>query len=184
MRNNGGGWTTDMLMTILTQPVHAYTIGRNGEVGYPQPRYPMYRWEKPIAVICNAGSYSNAEIFSHAVKTIDRGPVVGVETGGNVISTGGWTTMDGGWIRMPLRGWYVWGDENDPSRNNKNQEAPGANWGGAVPDYPVPYTHADRIADRDPQLEKAIELMIEAAVAEARKPKPGDVRGKLNYETP
>jgi len=184
VRNNGGGWTTDMLMTILTQPVHAYTIGRNGEVGYPQPRYPMYRWEKPIAVICNAGSYSNAEIFSHAVKTIDRGPVVGVETGGNVISTGGWTTMDGGWIRMPLRGWYVWGDENDPSRNNKNQEAPGANWGGAVPDYPVPYTHADRIADRDPQLEKAIELMIEAAVAEARKPKPGDVRGKLNYETP
>ncbi|MCB2212244.1 hypothetical protein KQI52_09055 [bacterium] len=183
VRNNGGGWTTDMLLTILTQPVHAYTIGRNGEVGYPQPRYPMYRWEKPIAVLCNAGSYSNAEIFSHAVKTIDRGPVVGEETGGNVISTGGWTTMDGGWIRMPFRGWYVWGDENDSSRNNKNQEAPGMN-SGAVPDYPVPYTHADRIADRDPQLDKAIELMIEAADMEAQKPKPGDVRGKLNYETP
>jgi len=26
VRNNGGGWTTDLLMTILTQPVHAYTI--------------------------------------------------------------------------------------------------------------------------------------------------------------
>jgi tricorn protease len=184
VRNNGGGWTTDMFLTILTQPVHGYTIGRNGEVGYPQPRYPMYRWEKPIAVICNAGSYSNAEIFSHAVKTIDRGPVIGEETGGNVISTGGWSTMDGGWIRMPFRGWYVWGDKTDPSRNNKNQEAPGAGWGGAVPDYPVPFTHADRIADRDPQLDKAIELMIEAANAEARLPKPGDVRGKVNYETP
>ncbi|MBS1261193.1 MAG: Tricorn protease [Calditrichaeota bacterium] len=183
VRDNGGGWTTDMLLTILTQPVHAYTIARDGEVGYPQPRYPMYRWEKPVAVICNAGSYSNAEIFSHAIRTIDRGPLVGEETGGNVISTGGWRTLDGGWIRMPFRGWYVWGDENDPSRNNKNQEAPGA-VSGAVPDFPVELSHADRIADRDPQLEKAVQLMIEAAQARAQQSKPSDYKGDRNYDRP
>ncbi len=151
VRNNGGGWTTDMLLTILTQPVHAYTIGRDGEIGYPQPRYPLYRWEKPIAVICNEGSYSNAEIFSHAIQTIGRGPLVGAETGGNVISTGGWTTLDGGWIRLPFRGWYVFGTRLD-------QEGV-----GAVPDYIVPLGPPEMIRHDDPQLDKAVELMKAAA---------------------
>ncbi|MBD3165816.1 hypothetical protein GF324_04415 [bacterium] len=154
VRDNGGGWTTDMLMTILTQPVHAYTVGRDGEIGYPQPRYPLYRWEKPIAVLCNENSYSNAEIFSHAVKTIDRGPVIGTQTGGNVISTWGWSTLDGALVRLPMRGWYVWGDQNEPERNNLNEEH-----NGAVPTDPVPYGPGDRMNDRDPQLDKAIELM-------------------------
>ncbi len=167
VRDNGGGWTTDMLMTILTQPVHAYTVPRNGGIGYPQPRYPLYRWEKPIAVICNEGSYSNAEIFSHATKTINRGPLVGKTTGGNVISTGGWQTLDGGWIRLPFRGWYVWGDETDPQRNNLNEEG-----NGAVPDYPVDFTPADRMYDRDPQLDKAIELMDQAAQEWRDRPDP------------
>ncbi len=167
VRWNGGGWTTDMLLTILTQPEHAYTIGRDGDIGYPQPRYPMYRWTKPIAVICDENSYSNAEIFSHAIKTIDRGPVVGNITGGNVISTGGWTTQDGGHVRMPFRGFYVWGDKKHPERNNKNQEH-----GGAIPDYIVVLTPGDRMHDRDPQLDKATDLMIEAAKEEAMKPTP------------
>ncbi len=168
VRDNGGGWTTDMLLTILTQPVHSYTIGRNGEIGYPQPRYPLYRWEKPIAVICNEGSYSNAEIFSHAIKTINRGPVVGIQTGGNVISTSGWTLMDGAHIRLPLRGWYVWGDANNPERNNMNQEHH-----GAIPDYEVPLTPGDQLHDADPQLDRAIELMMEAADEYNAQPQPG-----------
>ncbi|MCB2200529.1 hypothetical protein KQI63_14060 [bacterium] len=177
VRDNGGGWTTDMLLTILTQPVHAYTVARDGVVGYPQPRYPLYRWEKPIAVICNEGSYSNAEIFSHAIQTIGRGPVIGNTTGGNVISTGGWTTLDGAHIRMPFRGWYVWGgtDTPTPERNNLNEEG-----NGCVPDYLVPYTQADWNNGRDPQLDKATELMIEAAAAEAAKPKPSPKLDNMN----
>ncbi len=172
VRNNGGGWTTDMLLTILTQPVHAYTIGRDGEVGYPdQERLPLQKWAKPIAVICNENSYSNAEIFSHAVKTIGRGPVVGVQTGGNVISTWGWTTLDGGHIRLPMRGWYVWGDEKNPERNNINQEH-----GGCIPDYIVPLGPAEYMKSTDPQLDKAIELMIDAADKEKDKPVPSPKR--------
>lgn len=169
VRDNGGGWTTDMLLTILTQPVHAYTIGRDGEVGYPQPRYPLYRWEKPIAVICNEGSYSNAEIFSHAIKTINRGPVIGIQTGGNVISTSGWTMMDGAHVRLPMRGWYVWGDSINTERNNLNEEH-----NGAVPDYIVPLTPGDRMEDRDPQLDQAIELMMQAVEEWRARPQPGE----------
>jgi tricorn protease len=174
VRNNGGGWTTDLLLTILTQPEHAYTIPRDGEIGYPQPeRQPFVRWSKPIAVICNEGSYSNAEIFSHAIKTIGRGPVVGWETGGNVISTGGFGNRYNGYIRMPYRGWYVWGDEKNPERNHKNQEGV-HDLPGFLPDYPVWLSPADRLHGRDPQLQKAIELMIEAADAEKKKPQRED----------
>lgn len=174
VRQNGGGWTTDLLLTILTQPVHAYTVPRNGDIGYPQSeRQTFYRWEKPIAVICNEGSYSNAEIFSHAIKTINRGPVVGMETGGNVISTGGFSNRYQGYIRLPMRGWYVWGDENHPERNHKNQEGV-HDLTGCIPDYVVDLTPADQMHRRDPQLDKAIELMVLAADEERTKPQRSD----------
>jgi len=171
VRNNGGGWTTDLLLTILTQPEHAFTVGRDGAVGYPQvERQPFYRWSKPVAVICNEGSYSNAEIFSHAVKTLGRGPVVGAETGGNVISTGGFGNRYRGYVRLPGRGWYVCGDAANPERNGKPQEAR-HDLTGCLPDHMIALTPADRLHDRDPQLDKAVELMLEAADAERHKPR-------------
>jgi len=171
VRNNGGGWTTDLLLTILTQPVHAFTVGRDGEAGYPQvERQPFYRWSKPVAVICNEGSYSNAEIFSHAIKTLGRGPVIGAETGGNVISTGAFGNRYRGYVRLPGRGWYVWGDDADSERNGKPQEAR-QDLSGCLPDHMVPLTPADRMHDRDPQLDKAVELMVEAADAQRRAPR-------------
>jgi len=164
VRWNGGGWTTDMLLTILTQPVHAYTVPRGGGFGYPDAeRLPLQRWNKPVAVVCNEDSYSNAEIFSHAIKTLGRGPVVGQTTGGNVISTGGWRTLDGGWVRLPFRGWYVWGDQTNIDRNNRNQEH-----GGCIPTHLVPRGPAEWLSGADPQLEKAVELMQEAAREQAR----------------
>ena len=39
-------------------------------------------WTKPIVVLCNQNSFSNAEIFSHAIKTLKRGRLVGVPTAG------------------------------------------------------------------------------------------------------
>jgi tricorn protease len=168
VRDNGGGWTTDLLLTILTQPVHAYTIGRGGGIGYPEAeRLPLQRWSKPIAVLCNQNSYSNAEIFSHAIQTIGRGPVVGTATGGNVISTGSIRTLDGGRVRLPGRGWYVWNDRQHPERNNLNMEH-----GGCVPDEIVPQTPVQLQRGEDPQLERAVELMLEAADRERRAPQP------------
>jgi tricorn protease len=177
VRWNGGGWTTDLLLTILTQPLHAYTLPRGGVIGYPDAeRLPLQRWNKPIAVICDESSYSNAEIFSHAIKTIGRGPVVGETTGGNVISTGGWTTLDGGWVRLPFRGWYTWGDPDNPERNNRNQEH-----GGCVPDHLVPLGPVELLAGQDPQLQKAVQLMLEAAADHAMIPQPSPRRAEAAF---
>ena len=137
VRYNGGGSTTDYLMAILNYKQHAYTIPRGASNDpekdklkfreyYPTGERLVYAaWTKPSIALCNEGSYSNAEIFSHAYKTLGIGKLVGVPTNGSVISTGGRALMDGSFVRLPFRGWYT-------KATDKNQElAP------AVPDIIV-----------------------------------------------
>ena len=107
VRFNGGGSTTDHVLTALTQPVHAMTMSRGSGVGYPQDRKVYASWSKPIVLMCNEHSFSNAEILSHAVKQLGRGRLVGMRTAGGVISTGGVRLVDGSMVRMPGRGWYL-----------------------------------------------------------------------------
>ena len=76
VRENGGGFTTDHLLTALTQPRHAITVPRGGGRGYPHDRKIYASWNKPIVVLCNQNSFSNAEIFSHAVKNLKRGNII------------------------------------------------------------------------------------------------------------
>jgi tricorn protease len=160
VRENGGGSTTDHLLTALTQPSHAITVPRGGAPGYPQDRIVYATWNKPIVVLCNQNSYSNAEIFSHAIKTLKRGQVVGVPTAGGVISTGAVKIMDVGTLRLPFRGWYLPGDGQDMELN------------GAVPDHVLWPAPGDLPRGVDAQLEKAIEV-LKADVAEwKQKPQP------------
>jgi tricorn protease len=147
VRYNGGGRTADYLLAMLHPPRHAYTIGRNGERGYPQDRLPVIGWHQPIAVLCNERSFSNAEIFAHAIKTLKRGPLVGMPTAGGVISTGQRRLMDGSTVSTPGRGWFT----IDKGVNLEGN--------GAVPDHLVDYTPDDEALGRDPQLEKAVEVV-------------------------
>ncbi len=150
VRENGGGFTTDHLLTALTQPTHAITVPRGGNRGYPHDRRVYATWHKPIAVLCNQNSFSNAEIFSHAIKHLQRGPLVGVPTAGGVISTGSAQIMDVGRIRMPFRGWYLAGSGEDMELH------------GAVPDHIV-WPHPGEIPSGiDRQLDRAIEVLEEA----------------------
>ncbi len=147
VRNNGGGSTTDHLLTALTQPVHAIAVARGGGPGYPQDRKVYATWNKPIVVLCNQNSFSNAEIFSHAIKTLGRGKLVGVPTAGGVISTGSTTIMDIGTLRLPTRGWYVLDTGEDMELN------------GAVPHYIVWPQPGQLAAGKDVQIEKAVEVL-------------------------
>jgi len=148
VRNNGGGFTADHLLTVLVPPVHATTIPRGGGSGYPGDRRVYTTWTKPIVVLCNEKSFSNAEIFSHAIKNLKRGKLVGVPTAGGVISTGSKSIMNLGTIRMPGRGWFLPNGE-DMERN------------GAVPDHIVWPLPGEMSAGKDRQLEKAIEVLIQ-----------------------
>ncbi len=156
VRYNGGGWTTDYLMAILNVKQHAYTVPRGAAKSlkeenkkfqqyYPYAkRLPFYPWTKPSIAICNADSYSNAEIFSHAFKNLGIGKLVGIPTFGAVISTGGHGLLDGSYVRMPYRAWFV-------KATGENMEH-----GPAVPDFIVHDPPDAKEKGTDPQLERAV----------------------------
>ena len=91
VRNNGGGWTTDYLMTILSVRRHAWTVPRGADPkakAYPDAeRLPMPAWTRPALTLCDQDSYSNAEIFSWAFQTLKRGSVVGTPTFASCLSS-------------------------------------------------------------------------------------------------
>ncbi|MEM6525445.1 MAG: S41 family peptidase [Bacteroidota bacterium] len=159
VRYNGGGWTTDYLMAVLNVKQHAYTIPRGAAKSldenknftqyYPySERLPLSSWTKPSIAMCNESSYSNAEIFSHAYKTLGIGTLVGMPTFGAVISTGGQGLLDGSFVRMPFRAWYVKATEE----NMEN--------GPAVPDVIIDNPPASRAIGQDAQLKKSVELLL------------------------
>jgi tricorn protease len=149
VRENGGGSTADHLLTALTQPEHAYTRPRGGTGrGYPQDRRVYATWSKPIAVLCNQNSFSNAEIFPHAIKTLGRGQIIGVPTAGGVVSTGSASLYGGaGMVRMPFRGWFLLKDGEDMELN------------GCVPDHIVWPQPTEWPRGIDKQVEKAVEVL-------------------------
>jgi tricorn protease len=148
IRDNGGGFITDHLLTVLCQPRHAVTIPRGGGPGYPQDRKVYASWHKPLVVVCNQNSFSNAEIFAHAIKTLKRGPLVGVTTAGGVISATRDRILDAGTLRIPFRGWFSPETGDDMEMN------------GAVPDHVVWPEPGQLISGQDPQLGKAIEVLL------------------------
>ncbi|HBE68875.1 MAG TPA: hypothetical protein DDW52_12075, partial [Planctomycetaceae bacterium] len=156
VRDNGGGSTTDRLLTSLTQPRHAITVPRGGGQGYPHDRSVYAYWNKPIIVLCNQNSYSNAEIFSHAIKGLGRGKVVGVRTAGGVVSTGSATVIDVGRIRVPFRGWFVLGTGEDMERN------------GCEPNVTIWPEPGELPQGIDRQLEKAVQMLVDEVGAGRR----------------
>lgn len=160
VRYNGGGWTTDYMMAVLNVKQHSYTIPRGAAKSldaenkkfkefYPySERLPLSAWTKPSVALCNESSYSNAEIFSHAYKTLGIGTLVGMPTFGAVISTGGQGLIDGSFVRMPFRAWYV----KSTGENMEN--------GPAVPDVLVENAPGSRAKGEDSQLRKSVEVLL------------------------
>ncbi|MEJ2079187.1 MAG: S41 family peptidase [Acidobacteriota bacterium] len=152
VRNNGGGWTTDRLLSSIMVEPHAYTVPRGADGKrtdvYPQDRLFIERYTLPIDMLCNEKSFSNAEIISHAFKTLKRGTLVGQETNGSVISTGAFQLVDGTRVRLPYRGWYL-PDGTDMENH------------GAMPDLIVEQTPQAESRGVDEQLQAAVKDLLQ-----------------------
>jgi C-terminal processing protease CtpA/Prc/Tol biopolymer transport system component len=160
VRYNGGGWTTDRVMTVLTTQQHAYTVPRGATNNLQRDNkkyagnYPYNERAilsvntKPLVALANENSYSNAEIFAHAFKSFKLGKLVGQPTFGAVISTGSHRLQNGA-IRMPFRAWYV-------KESGMNMEH-----GPAVPDYLVTNKPGWKARGEDDQLKKAVEVLLQ-----------------------
>lgn len=144
VRNNGGGRIHDDLFAILTKKVHAYETPRDG-LKMTQPFGAFFR---PMILLINGSSFSDAEIFPNGFRANGLGKIVGVPTGGGVIGTADTVLLDGQTrFRVPRTGWQT--------LDGRNLE----NW-GVPPDLYVEITPADYLAGKDPQMERAVQELL------------------------
>ncbi|MFO7810449.1 MAG: S41 family peptidase [Candidatus Delongbacteria bacterium] len=146
VRYNGGGYTHDDLIEILTKKQYAYSRVRRNEG--KMIKSPNRIWDKPSSVIINRSSFSDAEIFPAIYRELDLGKIIGTPTSGGVIGTGSHKLIDSSSMRMPFVGWF--------RKDGVNMEG-----NGVKPDIYVDPTFEQLISDYDPELRKAVEVMLE-----------------------
>lgn len=144
IRFNPGGRIHDDLLAILTRRPHAYETPRDGE----RETQPYQVWARPIVLLINEFSASDAEIFPNGFRYYGLGQIVGVPTAGAVIGTRNITLIDGTTFRVPQTGWET--VSGKPMENH-----------GVQPDILVENTPEDNAADRDVQLETAVRSLLE-----------------------
>jgi Tol biopolymer transport system component/C-terminal processing protease CtpA/Prc len=169
LRNNSGGNIHQAVIDILSRRQYASNSNHRGPTGKSPPLF----WARPIVLLINERSFSDAEVFAHAFKTLKLGTIVGVPTPGAVIGTRDITLSDGSTFRVTLAGYH--------NLDGTNQEGH-----GCVPDVLVEVSVDDRIAGRDPQIVKAIELALAeiAPKKEAAAPKPADTPAPTDAPKP
>lgn len=144
VRFNGGGRIHDDLFALLTRRPHAYEVPRDGD----RASQPFQLWDRPIVLLINEYSASDAEIFPNGFRELGLGKLVGVPTAGAVIGTHDITLVDGTRFRVPATGWFS--AANRPMENV-----------GVVPDALVEQSPEDNAAGADHQLEAAVRLLQE-----------------------
>jgi tricorn protease len=97
-------------------------------------------------VLQNEHSYSNAEIFPSSMRAKGLAQLIGVATPGYVIWTDALSLVDGTKARMPMTGAYRL--DGSPMENN-----------GEKPDIEVRLSPDDWLNNRDPQIDKAVEVL-------------------------
>jgi carboxyl-terminal processing protease len=150
LRNNGGGYLTsavDVASEFVDKGVVMYEESGDGT------RKPLEAVKGglatgiPLVILVNEGSASASEIVAGAIQDMQRGKLVGVTTYGKGSVQMPTTLMNNeGAVRITIARWLT----------PKGRTINGV---GLTPDYEVPITDADISAGRDPQLDKAIEVL-------------------------
>ena len=144
LRWNTGGNVHDAVLQHLSQRPYLQWQYRNGGRS-PQPNFAPAA--KPIVLLINEQSLSDAEMTAAGFKELGLGTIVGTPTYRWIIFTSGKSLVDGSRYRLPSWGCYT--------LDGKNLEKT-----GVEPDIRVDNTAADRLNGRDPQLERAIEVVL------------------------
>ncbi|GHB71126.1 S41 family peptidase [Persicitalea jodogahamensis] len=146
LRYNTGGNVHDLVLQFLSQKPYLKWKYRGGAFTL-QPNFGVAA--KPIVMLINEQSLSDAEMTATGFKALKLGKVIGTETYRWIIFTSGKGLVDGSFFRLPSWGCYTL-DGDDIEKE------------GVKPDIYVKQTFVQRLADEDPQLDRAIaEIMGE-----------------------
>lgn len=145
LRYNTGGNIHDDLIKFLSQRPYLNWKFREGMVS-PQPHFAPSG--KPIVLLINQSSLSDAEMTAAAFRELGLGTIVGTETYRWIIFTSSSSLVDGSSCRLPAWGCYTL-DGTD------------LEFSGVKPDIYIRNHFTDIINDKDPQLEKSVEVLLE-----------------------
>jgi len=150
-RYNGGGFIPDFIMNVLRQQLVNMWQPRHGMAG----RTPGTAFLGHMAMISNGYAGSGGDALPYYFKAYELGPVIGTRTWGGLVGVARRIPlMDGGVVTFPEFGLY-----------NLDGDFEVENY-GVDPTIPVENLPPQVIDGRDPQLEKTVEVLLEAIAAE------------------
>jgi len=144
LRYNTGGNVHDEVLQFLSQKPYLQWKYREGALT-PQPNFSPAA--KPIVLLINEQSLSDAEMTATGFKELGLGTIMGTETYRWIIFTSGKGLVDGSFYRLPSWGCYTLDGQNIEKT-------------GVAPDVFIKNTFKDRVEGKDPQLDKAIEFVL------------------------
>jgi tricorn protease len=149
VRGNSGGHISELVVEKLARRLIGWD---NGRWLRPTP-YPHDARRGPVVTLADEFAGSDGDIVTAAIRLLGLGPVVGTRTWGGVIGIDGLPgheLVDGTHVTVPRYAFwfetYGWSVENH----------------GVDPDVEVLVSPDDWAAGRDPQLETAVRLALEA----------------------
>ena len=154
LRGNGGGFLTSAVDVssefIPSGVILTERYGDGREDAYSASGDGVAT-DIPMMVLVDAGSASASEIVAGALQDYGRARLVGETTFGKG-SVQNWRALagDGGAVRVTIARWYT----------PKDRSIQGS---GLTPDVTVALTQDDIDAKRDPQMDRAVALLLEAA---------------------
>ena len=144
-RFNGGGQVADYYIDHLRRPYISHWATRYG-VDFRTPSAAILG---PKVMIIDETAGSGGDLLPWMFNKLGLGTLVGKRTWGGLVGTLGFPIlMDGGFVTAPNLA--IWTEDGFVVENV-----------GVPPDVDVEQWPADVIAGRDPQLEKAIEIVLE-----------------------
>lgn len=144
LRYNTGGNVHDEVLKFLSQKTYLNWKYREGKLSQQSNFSPA---DKPIVLLINEQSLSDAEMTSQGFKALKLGTIIGNETYRWIIFTSGVSLVDGSSVRMP--GWGCYSLEGKDMEMN-----------GVQPDIKVINTFEDKLNGRDPQVDRAVEEIL------------------------
>ena len=146
-RYNHGGYIADYIIDLLERPLRNCAISREGEK-FCSPLGQIYG---PKTMIINEMSGSGGDALPWMFKQDKIGPLVGTKTWGGLVGIYGYPQlMDGGFVTAPRVA--IYGLHGEWEVENR----------GIAPDIEVENDPASVAAGHDAQLEKAVEVTLEA----------------------
>ena len=145
-RFNGGGQIADYIIDQLSRPLLSFFMTRAGEP-FSTPQNAIFG---PKAMIINEYAGSGGDAMPWMFRQRHIGPLIGKRTWGGLVGIVGFPPLiDGGIVTAPNLAFYNLAGEWDIENH------------GVAPDIEVEYDPALVRAGHDPQLEKAVQVLLE-----------------------